>query len=77
MTTTPRPLTPAELAAFRARQKSRSRALALVLLALVVLFFAITIVKLREESIRDAKSRQQLAMPAAPAKPAAPGVEAK
>ncbi|WP_420381869.1 hypothetical protein [Novosphingobium sp.] len=58
-----RPLTPTELAAFRARQKSRSRALALVLLALVVLFFAITIVKLREESKRDAKSRQQLATP--------------
>ncbi len=65
MTPVDRPLTPTELAAFRARQKSRSRAMAVVLLALVVLFFAITIVKLRDESIRDAKSRQQLAAPIA------------
>jgi hypothetical protein len=42
------PLTPSELAAFRARQKSRSRALALVLVALVVLFFGITLVKIRD-----------------------------
>ena len=61
------PLTPAELAAFRARQKSRSRALALVLIALVILFFAITLVKLREESVRYSLERQQLAKPAAPA----------
>ena len=46
----PVPLTPAELAAFRARQNSRSRALALVLIAVVVLFFAITLVKLRQEA---------------------------
>jgi hypothetical protein len=46
----PVPLTAAELAAFRARQKSRSRALALVLIAIVVLFFAITLVKLRQEA---------------------------
>ena len=65
MTPVDRPLTPTELVTFRARQKSRSRALAVVLLALVVLFFAITIVKLRDESIRDAKSRQQLAAPIA------------
>jgi len=65
MTLENRPLTPVELATFRARQRSRSRALAVVLLALVVLFFAITIVKLRDESIRDAKSRQQLAAPIA------------
>jgi hypothetical protein len=43
------PLTPSELAAFRARQKSRSRALALVLVALVVLFYAITLVKLKTD----------------------------
>ncbi|MDE2563483.1 MAG: cytochrome oxidase small assembly protein [Sphingomonadales bacterium] len=33
--------------AFRARQRSRNRALGLVLAALVVLFFAITIVKMK------------------------------
>jgi hypothetical protein len=55
------PLTPAELAAFRARQRSRSRALALVLIALVLLFFAITIVKLRAEGVRYAHERQQRA----------------
>jgi hypothetical protein len=35
-----------DLEAFRARQKARNRALGLVLGALVVLFFAITVVKL-------------------------------
>lgn len=35
-----------DLVAFRARQKARNRALGIVLGALVVLFFAITIVKL-------------------------------
>jgi hypothetical protein len=35
-----------DLAAFRARQKARNRALGLLLGALVVLFFAITVVKL-------------------------------
>jgi hypothetical protein len=49
------PLTPSELAAFRARQKSRSRALALVLVALAVLFFAVTIVKIKGAS--DARHR--------------------
>ena len=44
------PLTPAELAAFRARQKSRSRALGVVLVALAMLFFAITIVKIKGAS---------------------------
>jgi len=43
--------TPAfDLAAFRARQKSRNVALALVLGALVVLFFAISVVKIRNEA---------------------------
>lgn len=58
------PLTPEQLAAFRARQKSRSRALALVLGGLVVLFFAITIVKIKAESARRAAT----AVHAAPAK---------
>jgi len=71
MNTTPQPLTPAELAAFRARQKSRSRATALVLIA----FFAITLVKLREESIRDAHTLQQVAKPVAPRAPVSPGVK--
>jgi|GEM_PF-1501950 hypothetical protein len=75
MNTTPQPLTPAELAAFRARQKSRSRATALVLIALAVLFFAITLVKLREESIRDAHTLQQVAKPVAPRAPVSPGVK--
>jgi hypothetical protein len=35
-----------DMVAFRARQKARNRALGLVLGALVVLFFAITVVKL-------------------------------
>jgi len=56
------PLTPSELAAFRARQKSRSRALALVLVALVVLFFGITLVK-----IRDGAAARHQAVLAAPA----------
>lgn len=43
--------TPAfDMAAFRARQKSRNVALALVLGALVVLFFAISLVKIRNEA---------------------------
>lgn len=53
------PLTPAELAAFRARQKSRSRALALVLVALAILFFAVTIVKIKGAA--DARHRDALA----------------
>lgn len=44
------PLTPEQLALFRARQKSRSRALAAVLGALVVLFFAITVVKIAKQT---------------------------
>lgn len=36
----------ADLAAFRARQKSRNRMMGLVLGGLAILFFAITIVKL-------------------------------
>jgi len=63
------PLSPAELAAFRARQKSRSRALAVVLLALVVLFFAITIVKIRNQSAMRAAASH----PAASASPLAEG----
>lgn len=55
------PLTPTELAAFRARQKSRSRALALVLVALVVLFFVITLVKIKD----GAAARQHAAAPTA------------
>lgn len=51
------PMTPSELAAFRARQKSRSRALALVLVALAVLFFVITLVKIKD----GAASRHQAA----------------
>lgn len=58
------PLSPAELAAFRARQKSRSRALAVVLLALVVLFFAITIVKIRNQSAMRAATASHPAAPA-------------
>jgi hypothetical protein len=60
------PLTPSELAAFRARQKSRSRALGLVLVALAILFFAITIVKIKGAS----DARRQMA-PGAPASQAA------
>jgi len=56
------PLTPPELAALRARQRSRSLALAWVLVALVVLFFAITLVKMRAERAQVA------AMASAPAK---------
>jgi hypothetical protein len=59
MMTEPHTLTPAELAAFRARQKSRSRALALVLMALVVLFFAITIVKIKNGA--DARVQEKAA----------------
>ncbi len=61
------PLTPAELAAFRARQKSRSRALGLVLVALAVLFFALTIVK-----IKGAADARRTAAPAAGVSQAAP-----
>lgn len=39
-----------ELQQFRARQRSRSRALALVLGAMVVLFFAITVVKISKQT---------------------------
>jgi hypothetical protein len=53
------PLTPSELAAFRARQRSRSRALALVLAALVVLFFVITLVKIKDGA--DARHAAALA----------------
>jgi hypothetical protein len=69
------PLSPAELAAFRARQKSRSRALALVLFALVVLFFAITIVKIKKETAMQAAMKAHPAAPAAqgPASPTARG----
>lgn len=38
-------MTPEEQKQLQARQKSRSRALGLVLLGLVVLFFALTIVR--------------------------------
>ncbi|MEO0032878.1 MAG: hypothetical protein RIS94_2636 [Pseudomonadota bacterium] len=38
-----------ELELFRARQRSRSKALALVLGAMVILFFAITIVKIAKQ----------------------------
>lgn len=58
------PMTPAELSAFRARQKSRSRALAVVLVALVVLFFAITLVKLREQAARYHATHPMRTMPA-------------
>ena len=57
------PLTPSELAAFRARQKSRSRALALVLVALAVLFFVITLVKIKD----GAAARHPAAMATQPA----------
>ena len=40
----------AEIAAFRARQKSRNRVMGLVLGGLAILFFAITIVKLGARS---------------------------
>lgn len=39
-----------ELQQFRARQRSRSKALAVVLGAMVVLFFAITIVKIAKQA---------------------------
>jgi hypothetical protein len=42
----PKPMTASELEQFRARQRSRNRVLGLILLALVVLFFAISIVKI-------------------------------
>lgn len=58
----------AELAAFRARQKSRARALALVLLALVVLFFAISVVKIA----RQAHALPRVAASASPASGAGP-----
>ena len=67
-------MSPADLAALRARQRSRSRALALVLLALVVLFFAITLVKLRAEAARGhslispATTGRPVPQPATPAK---------
>lgn len=40
-------MTPEEEALIRARQKSRSMVMALILGALVVLFFAVTIAKIR------------------------------
>ena len=48
MTDTPttRPLTPEESAQIRARQRGRNRVMGLVLGFLVILFFAITIVKI-------------------------------
>lgn len=48
MTETPptRPLTPEETAEIRARQTGRNRMMGLVLGFLVILFFAITIVKI-------------------------------
>lgn len=48
MTTIPdtRPLTAAETEALRARQRSRNKVMALILGFLVVLFFAISIVKI-------------------------------
>ncbi len=80
----PVPLTAAELAAFRARQKSRSRALAVVLLAVVVLFFAITLVKLRQEAALGHRPRfaTHAAAPAQPsvqpaAQPASQPAETK
>jgi len=45
---TARPLTPAETEELRARQRSRNRAMGLVLGFLVILFFAISIVKITE-----------------------------
>lgn len=41
------PMSQADLEALRARQKSRNRAMAIVLWALVILFFVISIVKLK------------------------------
>jgi hypothetical protein len=41
---------PSDLEQLRARQRSRNRALGLILTALVVLFFAITIVKIGAHS---------------------------
>lgn len=41
-----------ETRVFRARQRARARALGIVLGALAVLFFAITIVKIAEQSHR-------------------------
>jgi hypothetical protein len=50
MTETPSPqtLTPAENEQLRARQRSRNRAMGLVLGFLVILFFAISIVKISQ-----------------------------
>lgn len=45
-TPTNRPLTPDETAEIRARQNGRNRVMGLVLGFLVILFFAITIVKI-------------------------------
>ena len=64
------PLTPAELAAYRARQRSRSRALGLILAGLAVLFFAITLVKIKHAA--DLRHATAVAKPAAPAAPGAP-----
>jgi len=47
-----------DLKAFRARQKARNRALGLVLGALVVLFFAITVVKLGVQAAHRNESAQ-------------------
>lgn len=65
-------MTAAELAAFRARQKSRARALAVVLLLLVVLFFAISIVKIAKQAHELPRVQPSAAAPVAAPAPVAP-----
>lgn len=48
---TNRPLTAAETEQLRARQRSRNRAMALVMGFLVILFFAISIVKIATPAV--------------------------
>ena len=61
-------LSDTQVAALRARQRSRNRALGLVLVALAALFFAITIVKIGSHAKQLQEDKQARATAAQPAK---------
>ncbi|MDR7102437.1 hypothetical protein [Croceicoccus sp. BE223] len=52
-------MTPEEQKQFQTRQKSRNKALGLVLVGLVVLFFALTIVRFPDADDRAAAAAEQ------------------
>ena len=61
-------LSDTDVAALRARQRSRNRALGLVLVALAALFFAITIVKIGSHAKQLQEDKHARATAAQPAK---------